>query len=202
MSDQSHSPETLRDELMGFSDKVPRAFPDGTVPGFYPSAIVQIQNKVTPMYESIDKAVLMQEILEDKVRRPFFSYLTNHGRAHIEKVEMRAQEILRACRIHITPYELYYLLASIWLHDAGMIYGRDGHEKSIARILDDIGDAAGNALERRVLMGIASAHSGVVDGQPNNMDTIGQLGEQVAVGNLNVREQLLAAILRLADELA
>ena len=193
--------DSLRAQLAQLASSSANKFPEGRG-DFYSAAITNIRDKAIPIYKNIGQSALMKDVLADKGRRSYFSYLTDHGPDHIEKVELRARQILEACRIHLTPYELYYLLAGIWLHDLGMIFGRTDHEHSIAKLLNALGDSAGDILERRVIMSVASAHSGEVPNSGGNRDTIGQLKQSAYVHSQQVREQLLAAVLRFADELA
>lgn len=201
MTDLLYPKDTLTAQLEHQASTTSNRFPDSRG-DFYHSAIVQIRDKVLPIYANIGQAALMREVLGNANRRSGFSYLTDHGPDHIAKVEQRARQILEACKVRLTPYELYYLLAAIWLHDAGMIFGRDGHEHSVAKILVAIGDAAGDTLERRVILSIAAAHSGEAPNSNGDRDTIGQLKHTNNVHGHQVREQLVASVLRFADELA
>lgn len=72
--------------------------------------------------------------------------------------------------------------------------------KNIKALLDsECTDILPDSIERRVIARIARAHGGSISG---NSDTISNLRESETINNRNVRERLLAAILRFADELA
>jgi hypothetical protein len=134
-------------------------------------------------------------------------YLTDHGPDHIAMVMRRAASLVGSSpdpdsSIHITPYEAFILLMSIHCHDVGNIYGRDGHEARITDVISKIPDYSKlKASEWRQIIQIASVHGGTVD---DDKDTIGRV---IAEGSMDllgkqIRPQLLAANLRLADELA
>lgn len=128
-------------------------------------------------------------------------FLNRHDATHINKVQEKAKEILMCCNnLNLSYYELYFLLCATVVHDVGNIFGRKDHERSIKTILDsECKDILPDSIERRVIARIARAHGGSVSG---SSDTISILRESEIINNQNVRERLLAAILRFADELA
>ena len=141
-------------------------------------------------------------------------YLTDHGPKHIELVLRRASQLVRseACvRSQSTrnpyyepcldPYEAFLLALAIHFHDVGNMYGRVGHEQEIAKIMDGIGalQPLGFA-EKHLIARIAMCHGGKIEGDKNTIRTL-PAGEQHD-GEVRYRPQLLAAILRFADELA
>jgi hypothetical protein len=96
---------------------------------------------------------------------------------------------------------MYLLLTAIHFHDVGNIFGRKSHEKRCGDILELLGAQAGPDMpEKRVIIQIAAAHGGLADG---DKDTIGKLAPayEYILGK-RIRPQLLAAVLRFADELA
>lgn len=106
----------------------------------------------------------------------------------------------------IDPYEVYILLVSILLHDAGNINGRRGHEKHPLKILKQMGDiACPDHFEAKPIADIATVHGGEIlssDGTETK-DTIGEstLKEKDEFHGIHFRPQLLAAIVRFADEI-
>lgn len=128
-------------------------------------------------------------------------FLNRHDVTHTNKVQEKAREILRCfTNLDLTYYELYFLLCAAVVHDVGNIFGRNGHEQNIKALLDsECTDILPDSIERRVIARIARAHGGSISG---NSDTISNLRESETINNRNVRERLLAAILRFADELA
>lgn len=130
-------------------------------------------------------------------------WVTDHGESHISKIIERASDIVGDTPRALTPYETYLLLVAIHLHDTGMAYGRVDHEQHISEIMTYLGpDVLGdNVFELRMIKQIAMAHSGSVNG---DRDTIGKISYPPALARpgKDPRVQLLAAILRMSDELA
>jgi len=128
-------------------------------------------------------------------------YLTDHGDDHVRTVVDRASRLVEADTCTISPYEAYILLISIHLHDVGNIYGRKGHERrALTMMRDTLGKIAGiDDVEKRHIVNIAQAHGGHIGG---DKDKIGRLERDARVLHERIRPQLLAAILRFADELA
>jgi hypothetical protein len=130
---------------------------------------------------------------------------TLHGSDHFDEVVRYAGNLL-GCRTGdegcdlLSVYELYVLLVAIRIHDAGNMYGREGHERKAFRILSEMGDLSGaDAFEKRFIADVAQAHGGrLPDG---SKDTISQLSERVSYGSAQIRPRLLAAIVRFADEI-
>ncbi len=129
--------------------------------------------------------------------------LNNHGSGHVDVVMERASDILGDGKAKITALEGYLLLMAIQFHDIGNIFGRDAHEKEASRIMQSMGDLAGDdSTEKSMIVSIAAAHGGNTNG---DKDTIGRLGEEDGCDDLwgdKVRTRFLAGVLRLADELA
>ncbi|MBL9185763.1 MAG: hypothetical protein JNN17_26685 [Verrucomicrobiaceae bacterium] len=135
-------------------------------------------------------------------------FLTDHGPEHIAMVMRRAKELSdtssddKPFETPLKPYEVFILLLSCHCHDVGNVYGREGHE---ARIMDVImkipqyGEL--KPSEWRLIAQIATVHGGTID---DDKDTIGKAiaSGQVDLCGKTIRPQLLAAILRLADELS
>ena len=126
--------------------------------------------------------------------------LTDHGPEHIATVIARASELSRAKRCELTEYEVFLLLAAIHLHDVGNIHGRKAHQITAREVADWLGPSVSeDMIVRRTMLQIASAHTA---GDSSEKDTIGQLQPVRHILNKRVRLRRLAAILRLADELA
>lgn len=141
-------------------------------------------------------------------------YLTDHGPRHIQLVMHRASQMLRTkasaasegavgsiyapC---VGPYEVFLLALAIHFHDVGNMYGRAGHEERILEVMKNIGPL--QALEwhqRHLIAQIAASHGGRIEG---DKDTIRRLADgRQDDGGVSYRPQLLAAVLRFADELA
>lgn len=150
------------------------------------------------------KEVTAPEVLQ-KLRDGLFAklrYLNGHGPEHVRVVDKRSFTLVSECAIGLSPYETFFLCASLTIHDAGLIFGRDGHELSIHAILSDLGDKFATKSERNAVERIASAHGGHVPGDQSNRATIDSLNATEQMEGKEIRPQLIAAIVRLADELA
>jgi hypothetical protein len=146
------------------------------------------------------KAAARQALLEDLDRAEPLVYLNAHGAGHVEKVIGKAFELLKQTGCAITAYEGYLLLCAIQFHDVGNIFGRDRHEQKCRTIMDQacrqiIKDTA----ERNAISHISMVHGGCWG---TSLDTIGSLLPERTLFGAPVRMQLLAAVLRFADELA
>jgi hypothetical protein len=128
------------------------------------------------------------------------NFLNDHGPDHIEAVIRRASELVAFAGCELSAYEIYILLLAIQIHDVGNILGRIPHEKRPRDLSATLDVKMGpDRMEKRLIFDIGEAHGGDVNG---DKDTIGQLQERANILNHPVRPQYLAAILRLADELA
>ena len=130
-------------------------------------------------------------------------YLTAHGPSHIRTVIERASQMVGDPTDRLDPYEVYILLLAIHLHDVGNIYGREGHEQHLPPVLQYLGKVLGDdQVELRIINQIAAAHTGKdANGHPS--DTIGRgLRPLEQFRSAEVRMQLLASVLRFADELS
>ncbi len=128
-------------------------------------------------------------------------YLTDHGPDHVAKVIKRASELVCSDTCNLTAYEVYLLLAAIHFHDVGNIFGRDEHVIKVADVMKEMDKLAGtDAPEKRWIREIAEAHGG--KDAKGDKDKIGKLPPSDPVLSKKVRIQLLAAILRFADELS
>lgn len=123
--------------------------------------------------------------------------LTDHGPEHIQTVISRASDLVSADTCELTPYEVYILLTAIHFHDVGNIFGRDEHELKSSKIFKELGPLASiDRIEKHWITRIAETHGG------KDKDKLEKLEIQTKILNFPVRVQLLAAILKLADELA
>lgn len=130
---------------------------------------------------------------------------TDHGKDHFDEVVRYAGALIESTfeggkKGALDPYDLYLLLSAIRLHDAGNIDGRENHEKRAFAILK----RAGNAVcpdddEASLIAQIAEAHGGKTDA--GDKDTIGSLNESIGCGMITCRPQLVAALVRFADEI-
>jgi hypothetical protein len=130
-------------------------------------------------------------------------YLNQHGVGHVELVIKKAFDLL--CHFRdgcITPFEGFILLSAIQLHDIGNIFGRDGHEKNIKRTtIDLVRNAIPDTVTQNSIYCIAKVHGGNINGSKDTFD-MSALRTNRLLFDMQVRETLLASLLRFADELA
>lgn len=126
--------------------------------------------------------------------------LTDHGARHLEDVMRRVNDLIGYNPNYFSPPELYVLAISILFHDVGNLHGRKEHQQKIASIYGAVrGDASRFRNERTAVLTIAGAHTGSAkDGTHNTLASVGDL----SFGGATIRGRELAAVLRLADELA
>ena len=126
--------------------------------------------------------------------------LSDHGPEHIKTVIKRATQLVVNMKEEdrLSPYEVYILLMAIQIHDVGNIIKRRGHEEANVEIINKLIDPLiqYDKIEWVAIFDIASAHGGEVK------DKISKLPENDPIHNFPIRYQLLAAILKFADELA
>lgn len=129
--------------------------------------------------------------LEDTV------YLNDHSCKHVEMVIEKISSILKDIGLDtLSPYEYFFLLTAIQIHDAGhIINGRSDHAETAKQFLQEFNKFTISTIERKIIYKIAKAHSG-------KNDPIGQLEAEMEVSGIKIRPRLLAALLRLGDELA
>ncbi len=151
---------------------------------------------------NVDDAIEYQQKINDFLSKDPTIFLNNHGEEHIEKVEEKAYEI--AVRLQgdgLTEIEVFILLCAIQIHDIGNILGRVGHEKNLGKIFEEkCKEIIPDSIERNFIERISSAHGGTLSN--GSKDTISSLEPDSFLQGYKIRTRLLAAILRLADELA
>lgn len=125
--------------------------------------------------------------------------LTDHGPEHINSVMRHVVDIMLDPRM-LTGYEMFILMYAIHFHDLGNITGRLEHEGKIGEVMAKMVDyLALSPTERQVIREIATAHGGYVN---EDKDTIKYVVTSYTNGSAIIRPQVLAAILRFADEVS
>lgn len=129
--------------------------------------------------------------------------LTDHGIRHVDNVLRNAIRLLpdKNGLPDISGRELYCLGMSILFHDAGNVHKRKGHRDQVAHLHALIrGTDTPLQRERTLITRAARAHTGKA--QDGSTDTLKEVdnGEHLYEGPVRLRE--IAAVLRLADELA
>lgn len=155
------------------------------------------------LHNEVTKQAIFHEYLQDKNRDEII-FLNDHGPNHIKTVIQRASELLcHECKLNAR--EVFLVLNAIQVHDIGNFYGRIGHE---SRVLDAIKEGLTpivfDTTEVRYINQIAQAHGGTITYKngDKSKNTIAKIKPTVESDGYTIRIQLLAAILRFADELA
>lgn len=185
---------SIENEFRSFDDNN-CVFPEG-------KNYVGIYNTLADLFNTQIHPEIKTKILEIEKE----GYYNDHGVDHIKMVIKRASWILSCANtslddkdnsFYISPYETFILLLAIHLHDSGhLIASRADHAKAGRELLAmfDKGNLLSIAEKKTIGM-IAQAHGG-------KDDPIGKLEPEIILSHQKVRPQLLAAILRLGDELA
>lgn len=127
--------------------------------------------------------------------------LTDHTEKHIEDVLKRTWLIIDKEIGSFDAAELYLLCICILFHDCGNVHGRDGHEKNIVDIFDEIvGSNSSRFQERKLVLSIVKAHSG--KSKKGDGDTLIEVGETSSLYDQKIKLREISSILRFADELA
>lgn len=141
------------------------------------------------------------EFLKTKLSSDAIVFLNDHGPEHMQKVIEKAFSIVVNMEQDLNEFEVLILLCAIQIHDIGNILGRIGHERKLNDIFDD---KSHNIIidkpEKRAIKSIAMVHGG--KNSQGNKDTISALRPAESIFEHTIRTRLLAAILRLSDELA
>lgn len=126
-------------------------------------------------------------------------YLNDHSSDHVQMVMEKVSRILwmdDEMIVELKPLECFILLSAIQIHDAGhVIEGREHHEQNTKVFLKEYNKYDVGSPEKKIIYEIARAHSG-------KDDPIGKLPQSEDVSNFRVRMRMLAALLRLGDEMA
>lgn len=187
--------ETIESEFLKFKDKT-NVFPND-------KDYVNIYEQLKQKFDKEVHPEVKTKILEIESE----GYYNDHGVDHIKMVINRTSRLLdnigvtfdkgESDKTYISPYELFILLMSIQLHDTGhLIASRADHARKGKELLSKFD--SGNFLttaEKKHIGDIAKAHGG-------KDNPIGVLPIQEHLSHQLIRPQLLAALLRLGDELA
>lgn len=126
-------------------------------------------------------------------------YLNDHSSEHVQMVMEKISSILwpeDELFVKLEPLECFLLLSAIQIHDAGhVIGGREHHEQNTKVFLKEFNKYNVGSPEKKIIYDIARAHSG-------KDDPIGKLPRSEYVSKSHVRIRMLAALLRLGDEMS
>jgi len=150
-------------------------------------------------YENARKFLFDNIYPEIKSKLPDYTY---HDGSHVITVLDNVNKLLDEHIERITSEVLYFICLSVLFHDAGLIYGRENHQKNITDIYTSIRGSENlleYANEKMIVIKTVEAHTG--HALDNSSDTIKYLGEMMGYNEMiNTKE--IAAIIKFADELA
>jgi tetratricopeptide (TPR) repeat protein len=134
-------------------------------------------------------------------------HYTDHGESHCESVEGNLDELISdEIKQEMNEYEIFFLLAAVWLHDVGIMCAKSRsetnneirekhHERSRKFVVEKLKDLL-DGPERYVIGEICFAHRDIVPiEQIEKIKTV----RHRTLGNKDIRVQFLAALLRLSD---
>lgn len=158
----------------------------------------------------VERGSLLKDLKEEAdagnpVNFDALTLLNDHGPKHIETVIQRATQLLNTKLIEFNAREIFILLNAIQLHDIGNFYGRLNHEKGIKQVFKEgLPKVAFDNIESNYIVSVAQAHGGYIIDSDGTKDknTIGGMKAHVTSDGYEVRQRLLASLLRFADEIA
>jgi hypothetical protein len=127
--------------------------------------------------------------------------LSDHGARHIANVMTNVEKLLGSKIETQSGITLYCLGLVVLFHDVGNINGREEHNKNIADVFNHVRkkEARFNR-ERAVVIRAGEAHCG--KSKDGSRDTLKDLEEIDNIDGEKIHLRSIAALLRLADELA
>ncbi len=149
-------------------------------------------------YVCVRKALADQVLPEIKAVEPT---LTKHDASHVANVLDNVEQLLGEELTRIPSFDLYILCVCVLFHDAGNISGRERHNQEISKVYQAIKEKAVRSRpEQAIVQRVAGAHTGKA--KDGTRDTLKDVPAEMPLGGKKVQTQWIAAVLRLADELA
>ena len=176
-----------------------------------PSFDEQLREKVLKDFEEEKAKTLVRNYEQAQQKLQYEVYpnisgaepdLSDHGATHIVNVKQNATLLLGEHGIvtSLSGIEMYCLGMLILFHDAANVLGRQDHHKRVAEIFDEIRPGPATRHEKSLVVRATHAHTGTA--HDGSADTLKEVGECDHLEGHMVRLRQLAAVLRLADELA
>jgi len=148
-----------------------------------------------------------QEIKNNTVTSELYDkiiLLNRHGKGHVETVIYRATRLALCIKnSKLTLPEIFVLLCAIQIHDIGNIHGRENHTLSFRNEFEEYARESfiTESSLIRCVFDVAKVHGGKIGGKDDTIEAA-NLHYNATVLQKNIRQRLLASILRFADELA
>jgi hypothetical protein len=155
----------------------------------------------TPFYAKY--TVLKDRLLNNEYEHwaASFPHGNNHGPGHIGRVLDKLGELLGDRILEdkvITPYELFLSMMAILYHDVGILRERKGHGDISASFLDvDDNDYIFDQRDKKIIRAAVVSHSSSKDIEAE----CAEFSNTEYIGGHDVRPRLVAALVRLSDEL-
>lgn len=149
-----------------------------------------------------------------------YGIYTNHGKEHFDKVIEQAGYLLSVEKILQVVYkekdikkldcadkttffflnsmELFVLLCSIRVHDIALLIDRENHSSNVVYTISILNIDVDRSI-KHIISEISGAHTG--ETKDNSKDKISELKKLESIKSQKIRPQMLAAIVRFADEL-
>jgi hypothetical protein len=124
----------------------------------------------------------------------------NHGRGHVLRVLENLDHLVGLKPLQLLdPYELFLAMMAILYHDIGLLQTRKGHEEISKSLLEgDRSDAyIINSIDKEIIAAAVVSHSSSKD----IAKEISRFSIEEIVGKHRARPGVIAALVRLADEL-
>lgn len=168
----------------------------------FPERYNELKTQLGEKHDNVEIGALLSST-NDSCAYDSLVYLNQHGKGHVEVVIRRAFDLIN--RIdrsqQLTGFELFLLLCAIQIHDIGNIHGRKLHTTSFKNEFFDIAPICFITEPglKEIIFDIACVHGGMIN---EEKDTLAQLRNKTELCKCIIRPQLIASILRFADELA
>ena len=125
--------------------------------------------------------------------------LSDHGPRHMKNVLENIGHLIGKEKKYFNPWEHYFLGMVTLFHDVGNIHGRDRHNEKIRDVYVHV-RGRDDKQEMRMVLQAAQAHTGKAAN--GSKDTLGDMDDGFHYQSHPVRLREVAAVLRIADELA
>ena len=143
--------------------------------------------------------------------------LSDHGSDHIENVLNNAYKLIEPaikglllCDVtkdqpNFSHLDLYFLCQSILFHDVGNLFGRDNHNQTACKIINEkfssiFPRTGSHKKQRKIIISAGRAHTGKnTEGRKDTLKDL-EVHENFNGNKISLRD--IATILRFADELA
>jgi hypothetical protein len=169
----------------------------------------RLEQSLKQAEEEVDKPLWEKyKVLKERLSKQEYAHWAtafpggnDHGPSHIERVLEKFDQLIDGNTAHpapLRPYELFLAMLSILYHDIGMLRGRAGHADASGLLVgEERNEYLIDIRDRDVISVAVVSHSSSKDIAE---ETAG-FAEEELIGGQSVRPRVIAALVRLADEL-